>query len=240
MIYLDLKGLAEQSGITEKDLLAMPLKEVVKLDKDIRDKKETDEAEARAVDETYKEYVRRFFRPMEYLKKWFSEDEIVAACAKFMKITDLAEETFVRGASENSGSRIGIFLRRERRKVAEYKGTWQRKVMADGAVFHTTNRYQNVHGMKEVLTFLLLARCPYLSEYKLDVYDISESDDWIYVEIGGESLYTPFSALMDKDAEKIVTTHLNYWHGYNSKLDEKNEAFIQSQPVQEFLAKVAA
>jgi len=52
-------------------------------------------------------------------------------------------------------------------------------------------------------------------------------------------LYCPVSALFAKDADKIVSTHLNYWHGYGSgKYDKREQAFIESDTVKEFLADV--
>ena len=79
------------------------------------------------------------------------------------------------------------------------------------------------------------------------MYDLNEENDWFFVEnpdnkngYAEASLYVPFSAVMSKDAEKILETHRNYWHKYgNGKYDEAVDKFLASDFVQGFLAKVA-
>lgn len=243
-MILNLEEFTEKYGISEETLMNMKLKDILRIpekqkEEEMRKQKRQEEIQSRAQDETYRTYVMKFLENVEYLKKWFSEEEIIRACTAHMGIRDLVQEEFIPGATRELQIQRGIFLREERRKVEEHRGAWSREVYKDGAVFHVRNRYQGVCGAHKVTKELLLSRCPYLKDYDIYVYDVDEGNDWVFVKFGLDSLYTPFSAFMEKDADKIVKTHLDYWRGYNHGKDyEMQNNFIQSKPVQEFLRKV--
>lgn len=149
----------------------------------------------------------------------------------------MTEEFAVRGFCENCFV-TADFLRHEKRNFIETKGAWSKEVHDDASIFRVANRYQSLSVSKAV-KHLLLQKMPFLQDYKIDLYDIDERNDWIYVNINETSLYTPFSCLLNHDANGIIDTHFNYWHDYkHGKEDETVKTFLVSKEVKEFLEKV--
>jgi len=246
---IDIEFIKKYVNINEDELMMRLVKDAVALQKEAEENKAALETQERLNDSKYPGIVLKFWRQVPYLRQYFTDDEIVAVAAKHLSVRDLTQEYFVRGfRGQEDIERIEKhanmeFLRHERRhRFEEYKSGWKREVEDEADVFLMASQYQSYHDGNPVRE-LLESKLPYLKKYKVDAYSPSKSNDWIYIKFGEDahSLYCPISALFEKDIDKIVSTHLNYWNNYgNGKYDEREQAFIESDVVKAFLADVVA
>ena len=245
MKKLDIEFIKKWTNYSEEELMEKLVKDAYSLQEEAEKNKLSEEIKERKQDEEYPVYVEMFFDCKDYLLQYFSMQEIIDACAIHMSKRDLGREITIRGHRETYPG--GIFKKHTTATFKEYRGRWEREVRDNGTVFIAKNPYQGVSGGHEVVKELLLQKCPWLQEYTVQIYDVSERNDWIYIDLksnidscAAKSLYVPFSALMNKDAENIIKTHQDYWHRYgNGKYDEDTKQFIESSEVREFLKKVS-
>ncbi len=245
---IDLDYIRKWVDISEEELMQRLVKDAVGLQKEAKEKEKAEIIKKRKNDSTYNiAFVKKFFDMFGYLNQFFTEEEILEACKNHMDKRDLTTEQVIRGYHVKDTDYYTVLTADENYSFEEHRGSWKREVRGIGTKVLMRNRYQSVRGAQDVALELLLKKCPFLSEYELKVYDLNEENDWFFVEnpdnkngYAEASLYVPFSAVMSKDAEKILETHRNYWHKYgNGKYDEAVDKFLASDFVQGFLAKVA-
>lgn len=253
---IDIELIKKYVDITEEELMMRLVKDAVGLQKEAEENKHRSEVQERLADPEYRKYVIMFWKEYDYLKQYFTDDEIIEAAAEFMPKSFLVTELAVPGhrqKDEPLSYRPSIFKRYGYTEFTEMRGSWERKVQK-AATFYTVAYDYQIHSSDSV-KYLLMNRFPYLNECdQVDVYDIDDRNDWIYIglpftwadENGVEKesihpLYTPVSALMNCDPDAIVETHLKYWNGYNGvKYNEREKAFVDSAPIQAFLKRVKA
>lgn len=242
---IDIDFIKKWVDISEEELMQRLVKDAVGLQEEAEKNKKTSDVEKRIQDETYDiAFVKKFFRQFAYLNQYFSDEDILAACKRHLEKRDLAKEDRIRGYKDTDTIYYtvvghGTFY------FTEHRGKWEREVRDEGTVVLISNEYQGLV-TSEVTRDLLLQRCPWIKEYNLEIYEIYARRDLIFVKNPDENteyatkyLYVPFSALMDKDAEKIINPHKKYWHDYGSgKYDEETEKFLSSDFVREFLENV--
>ena len=245
---IDIDFIKKWVNITEEELMQRLVKDAIGLQKEAEENQRDSLIKERKADTSYDlAFIQKFFRQYKYLSKYFSGDEILAACKRHMDKSDLTRTETIRRYVEEDTPYYTV-LDHGTYTFKEYRGTWERDVRDTGTKVLVSNQHQNIYGASDVVRDLLLQRCPYLNAYDMKIYEINEGNDWIFIKTpeqnGGyseSSLYVPFSALMEKDAEKIVETHRNYWHEYGSgKYDEETDKFLSSSFVTDFLAKVSA
>ena len=246
MALLDLEFIKKWVDITDEELMQRLVKDAVGLQKEAEANKRAADIAERKVDTSYTmDMIKRFFRQYDYLSQYFSDEEIETAVKNNMGKRDFTSEQWFHTMSEECS--MGMFLRHERGKYTEYRGSWSREKQEMGSVYLVANQYQNVSGASDVTRELLLSRCPWVADYRVSIYDVGTYNDWIYFEnpekdnagYSVASLCVPFSALIEHDSEKIVQTHRDYWHRYNAKYDEATEIFLKSDFVKGILEKVA-
>lgn len=240
---LDLEFIKKWVNISDEALMQRLVKDAIGLQKEAEANKRAADIAKRKADSSYTmEMIMRFFRQYKYLSQYFSDKEIEIAVKNNMGKRDLTSEQWIHTMSEECS--IGMFLRHEKGKFTESRGSWSRERQDMGSVYLIANQYQNVSGAPDVTRELLLSRCPWIADYKVSIYEVDTRNDWIYFEnpdkagYSAHSLYVPFSALMEHDPEKIVQTHRDYWHSYNAKYDEDTEVFLKSDFVKGILEKV--
>lgn len=245
MTMIDIEYIKKWVDISEEELMERLVKDAISLQREARNNEHAAKVAERLADERYPRMVEQFLDNYDYLSKYFSKEEIVNACAQNMGINDLTRETVRRGIFAPEDKFGMIFVRHTEGTVTfkEYNGSWEREVRDYGTVYLEKNRYQSVSGGHDVNKLLILSAAPWLKDYKVTVYDINHSSDWIYVDLGEEeehSLYVPTSAIFEKDAQRIIDCHKNYWHNYGcGKYDAREEEFLNSPLVKQFLEKVA-
>ena len=246
---IDIEFIKKYVNISEEELMMRLVKDALALQKEAEANKAKIEADKRLQDPEYSNIVLKFWRQCDYLCQYFADEEIVAAAAKFLSIHDLVHEHYVRGCrlpediERLENHRNMKFLRHDRRhKFEEYsKNGWKREVEDEADVFWIASPYQRCCD-SEPIRYLLEQRFPYLKNYESKIYSLDKHNDWIYIRFGeARSLYCPVSALFEKDADKIKTTHLNYWKSYGrGKYDIREQEFVATEEVQQFLADVVA
>ena len=245
---IDLDYIRKWVDISEEELMQRLVKDAVGLQKEAKEKEKAEIIKKRKNDSTYNiAFVKKFFDMFGYLNQFFTEEEILEACKNHMDKRDLTTEQVIRGYHAKDTDYYTVLTAGKHYSFEEHSGSWKREVRDIGTKVLMRNRYQSVRGAQDVALELLLKKCPFLSEYELKVYDLNERNDWFFVEnpdnkngYAEASLYVPFSAVMSKDAEKILETHRNYWHQYNNGIyAEAVDEFLASDFVQGFLTKVA-
>ena len=234
---LTLKEIAEFNGMTMEDLKQKSIVEVERLEKEMKKKKAFDEQTRNAEDEEYARIVRKYFTPFEYLKQWWTEEEIIYACSKNASVSDIVEKKETEAAkcyeanAEFIESRMGYVPQYDKhgRELAERKYTHVN-------VFRVTNPYQGLcHG--KVFLDLLYMKFPELKEFNFNAYEFLnyEIDKYeIYPTAPGVcSIYTPFAALMNKDISAIEKRNRAYAKSYNygEFTPEKAEERLKSPEV---------
>lgn len=243
---IDIEFIKKWTNISEEELMMRLVKDAVGLQAEAEENQKKTILEERKNDKSYSvEFIKKYFRQYSYLEKYFTPIEILEACKIHMAKRDFIEKMYLRGHHPNCS--YGEFLEYTTHTFKEYKGRWEREVRDDATVVLVPNRYQDINGANEVIKHLLLSKFPFLNDYKLNVYRVDNQNDWFFIdnpneneEYGSSSLYVPFSAIMEKDTDKIVGTHRKYWHNYgNGKYDEKTEEFLNSDFVKEILEKIS-
>lgn len=248
---IDIELIKQYVDITEEELMMRLVKDAVGLQKEAERNKRRKETEDRLADPDFRKYVLMFWCDYKYMSQYFTDDEIVAAAARYMSKSNLSTEIAVLGArpeGEPIGYCTAIYKSQGYSEFTEYKGSWARKVRKPATFYIIANSYQCESG--DVSKYLLMRRLPYLKDcFKIDVYKDFSFNDWIYIgfpeetkdgKVIAHSLYTPISALMGKDAQAIIDCHLKYWHDYGfGKYDAREKEFIERDDVQAFLKKVA-
>ena len=245
---LDLDFIQRWVKISKEELMERLVKDAVGLQKEAEENKKAAVIKERQEDPEYDiSFVKDFFIQYGYLSRYFTDEEILAACQRNMAKSDLTEKAYARGHRDTYYGHYR-FVGYTTHIFKEFRGNWEREVKDDASIFLVPNKYQNVCGAAAVVEMLLLQRCPWLTEYTVKIYDVNEHNDWIYIEnpeknagYSASSLYVPFSALMEKDADKIAETHRKYWREYGTgKYDEAAEKFLAGEFVRDFLEKVRA
>lgn len=251
MRSIDIEFIKKYVDITEEELMMRLVKDALGLQQEAEANKKEQERQERLNDPEYRKLLLKFWNQVPYLQKYFTDDEIVHAAACFMSKNSVTTEMYRRGYYDGpKETPYSIFLRHGTHEFTEERGSWSRKVTDRASVFLVANQYQGVSGGHDAVKQLLFEKLPYLKKYNPSVYDISDSNDWIYIPIeytdedgntNPHYLYCPVSALMKKNPNKIVKTHRNYWNRYGcGKYDAKENAFLESEGVQVFLKEVSA
>lgn len=239
---IDIDFIKKWVNISEDELMQRLVKDAIGLQEEAEKNKKKADVEKRMQDETYDiAFVKKFFHQFAYLNQYFSDEDILAACKRRLEKRDLAREDRIRGYKDNDTNYYTV-IGHGTFSFTEHRGSWEREVRDEGTIILIPNMYQGCVAC-EVTKDLLLQRCPWIKSYSLEVYEIDYGNDWIFVKSSDEntkyatkSLYVPFSALMDKDAEKIINTHRKYWHDYGrGKYDAETEKFLSSDFTQNFL-----
>lgn len=237
---IDLEFIRKWVKISEEELMMRLVKDAIALQKEAENNKMAFEVSERLANPEYARIVLKFWNQVSYLKKYFTDDEIIKAAANHLSMRSIVTEEYIRGKKDCLFNGFWEFIRYGKHTFTESKGGWTRDVVDTCSVFRVPSQYQAVSGGNAAVKELLELKLPYLKDYDVKVYEIDDRNDWIYISINNHSLYCPVSALMDKDSSKIKDTHLNYWHQYgNGKYDDRETAFIESDEVKNFLNIVA-
>lgn len=229
IIRFDLDTIAGYLGKNTEEVKEMPVKDVLQAQQDLDKQKIQDNIASLRRDENYPELIRKFFTPYEMLSGYFTEDEIVQACAEHnIKENDLCKEIKIplSESSEYYHSHPGQYSYKETdfRYISRYD-RWGRelaeKKRAKCKIFLAKSDYQgHVHG--DIIRSLLLSRFPELSAYNVDCYGMSFEKDNYEVYISKKeaenpgSIYTPFDALMTGDVEAIRERNRSYCEMYHN------------------------
>ncbi len=218
LYHLEMDELAEYKGCKVDELKAYSYAELESMIADMKKDKIIKRNKMNAKDKEFERLVLKFFEPLSLLRPWFTDNEIVLACANTgVTESQLCQEHNVPVGNQCSYIHNAEFIRRSWESIPQYdshgRELMERK-REQRDVFRIASRYQGLcHG--EVFLHLLYSRYPELSKYGFSAYSMSGSDrDYeIYPKNG---IYVPFTALMSGDVDRIMFRNREYCKSYNN------------------------
>lgn len=186
-----------------------------------------------AKDEEYERLVLKYFRPVGFLRNFFTDKQIVLACAHTgVTVGDICGEQLV-SPGKKCFYANAEYLRTSQESVPQYDARGrelmerERKTMD---VYRVAAQYQNLHHGKVIMN-LLCNRYPALREYGFKAYSMDYDRDYeIYPENG---VYTSLAAMLSGDVDWIIHRNREYCKLYNNGRysPEKCEEAFKSQDV---------
>lgn len=225
--HLDLDRLSEHTKTSVEELKKLSYEKLELMMKDMEHAKFVERNNRNAKDEEYERLILKFFTPVPFLRHWFTDHEIVLACARTgVTDRDICQEFLVQPGQKpfyndaeylRTSTEYVPQFDRQGRELAER----ERKVMD---VYRVRNRYAGLsHG--KVILELLYGRYPELEAFGFKAYEMSGSDYEIYPKNG---IYTSFTALMSGNVDAIIFRNRKYSAWFNNgrySVKECEEAF---------------
>lgn len=218
LYYVDLEGLSQFYKIEKESLKGKTYNELKKMEEDMKRKKADILASNHERDAEFARIVRKFFIPFQYLLQWFTEEDIIRACA-----INVTEQDIVSYYSVRSGSEYAFpdaeYVKTGMDYIPRYTKSGERLMYGEHTkcdTYRIRNHYQGVcHG--KVILHLLYEKYPRLQEYKFSAYEYTayEYPGKLPYEIYAKNVYFPFAALMEKDIAAIIKRNQEYAVSYN-------------------------
>lgn len=115
---IDIELIKKWVDISEEELMQRLVKDAIGLQKEAEENRNKARIKKRNTSSkgglSYAEIVEKFLDNYSYLSKYFSKGEIVEACSHHMDISNLTEETTVRGWRDDEDTFYGVYLRHEK------------------------------------------------------------------------------------------------------------------------------
>lgn len=233
LYYIDLKGLSQFYKIEKEALKMKTFNELEKMEEDMKRKKADILASSNERDAEFGRIIRKFFKPFQFLLQWFTEEDIIRACAANVTERDIISYHNVRSGSGcfypgSEFEKTGMsYLPRYAKSGEEL----MQREYTKCDIYRIRNQYQGIcHG--KVILYLLYQKYPFLQEYNFLAYEYSEYENRPY-EIYAKNVYFPFAAIMEKDIAAIIKRNLEYAVSYNhgEYTPEKVAARLESEEV---------
>lgn len=213
---LNLDRLSEFTGRAIEDLKKETYDALETMIADMEKQKFLEQNRKNSRDEEYERLVLKFFTPVKLLRHWFTDREIVLACAN----TGVTESGICGEVHVEPGRKCWYpgaeFIRTSVEAVKQYDAHG-RELMERSYekrdVYRVANQYQGTrHG--QVVLNLLYGRYPELSKYGFDAYSMDGVSGYeIYPK---NHIYVPFAALMGGDVDWILNRNREYCAWYNN------------------------
>ena len=98
MSMIDIDFIKKWVNISEEELMQRLVKDALGLQKEAEKNEQKAKIKERKEDKAYNiSFVKKFFRQYDYLSKYFSDKEILAACKRHMSKDGIAREETYRG-----------------------------------------------------------------------------------------------------------------------------------------------
>lgn len=214
--HLDLDRLAEFSGRTVDDLKTESYASLEAMSNSMEHEKFVNQNKKNAEDAEYERLVLKFFEPLDLLRHWFDDREIVLSCAR----TGVRDSQICQEVNVEPGGRCWYsnaeYVRTSVESVRQFdkKG---RELMESARmkrdVYHVAGQYQGLcHG--QVILDLLYGRYPELARFGFQAYGMGGDLDYeIYPK---NNIYTSLAALMSGDVDWILHRNREYCKWYNN------------------------
>lgn len=221
LYYLELDKLAEFEQTTVEELKKLSYECLEEKISSMRKAKIIERQKESEEDVLYRHLVTSYFYPFGFLRHWFTEDEIVLACAA----EDVTEHSLCREQampvrdSKTLTHTKGEYLRTSFESVYEYNRHGRRyadPVRKKMDVYRVASEYQgSCHGA--VILRLLYEKYPKLSTYGFSAYSMGygESDYEMYPR---NNIYTSFTSLMAGNVDAIIHRNHSYCINYNHSI----------------------
>lgn len=146
LYMLELDSLSEYTNISIDDLMNKTYNELVEMIRKMNEEKANNETKRNAEDAEYRRIVLKFLEPLEFLKQWWSEDEIIEACTQtHTSIRDLCSEELVQPGHKCHRT-PNEFLRTSVESVPQYDchgREYMERARTTRDVYRVINHYQS-------------------------------------------------------------------------------------------------
>lgn len=216
LYYLNLDELSEYTGFTIDELKERSYTDLEFMMNNMKNDKIIARNNRNAQDDEYERLVLKYFEPVQFLRHWFDDKEIVFACAHTgITERDLCAEMVVE-PGHKCLYKNNEYLRTSTELVPQYD-TYGRELVERKRkkmdVYRVVNRYQGTrHG--EVVLYLLYRRYPELVQFGFSAYSMSHEPN--YEIYPNNHVYVPFAALMSGDIDAIIFRNREYCKQYNN------------------------
>ena len=213
--YLELDDLSAYTGMPVDELKKKPYADLEAAIEAMKRDKFINQNNKNAQDKEYERLVIKYFRPFQFLCRWFDEREIVLACADSgITLRDLCSETNVEPGTKCHYSEAE-YLRTSFESVPQYdkydRELAERK-REKRDVYRVVNQYQHVrHG--KVIQKLLYDRYPELEKFEFSFYGMDSTSYEIYPK---NDIYVNFAAMMSGNVDAILFRNEEYCKCYNN------------------------
>lgn len=213
--HLDLDALAAYENMPVEKLKEKSYAELETMIEAMQEDKFIKQNNVNARDAEYKRLVLKYFKPVSLLSHWFSEDEIVYACAH----TGITERDLCQEINVPVGSKYhhhdSEFLRTDIAYVPQYDSRGRQLLNGKHEkrdIYRIAHQHQDLWHGKAVL-YLLYHRYPELKKFKFSAYSLDAHDYEIYPKNG---IYTSLTAIMSGDIDWILYRNREYCKEYNN------------------------
>lgn len=208
--------LSEYFGRSIDDLKAETYLCLEELTEQMRREKAEDGRKRNAEDQEFHRIVKKYFTMWDFLRKWWSEEDIIMAVSRQAGVANLVEEKEIRqgthcpyGKAEYITTRMGFLPQysRDGEELSEREYT-----KCD--IYRIQNQYQTaVHG--KIVLDLLYSMYPELKEFGFEAFGSYSFEQDSYEIYPKNKIYTPFTALMEGDIEAIKERNRSYARSFN-------------------------
>ena len=210
------EDLSEYFGRTVEDLKTETYLRLEALTEQMKQEKAKGSQKRNAKDKEFQRIVKKYFTMWDFLRRWWSEEELILAISRQAEVKDLVSELEVRQNASCHDPK-GEYITTRMGYLPQYTKNGEelaRREYTRCDVYRIPNQYQtNVHG--RIILDLLYGRYPELEEFDFKAYGwygYKRDDYGIYP---ANKIYTPFAALMDGDIEAIKEGNRSYAKSYN-------------------------
>ncbi len=234
---MDLDSLSEYTGKSIEELKAESYSSLETMIKDMQNNKIIERNNRNAKDEEYERLVLKYFEPVDLLRHWFDDKEIVLACAR----NSVTEKELCTEVCVSPGGRCHYsnaeYIRTSLEAVPQYDSRGNELMEREHKtmdVYRIANTYQGLcHG--KVILSLLYARYPELAQFGFSAYGMSGGQD--YEIYPANDIYTSITALLSGDVDWIIHRNREYCKFYNKgryTLEECNRVFRTGEALKMF------
>lgn len=229
----DITDLSEFYGLPEDQLIEKSISEILTMRDSMMKQKATDASLQRAQDTEYIRIVKKYLEIYPLLAKYWSDADIIPACARHMSMSDIVQERYVPIENIRTNPQdCKIFgpnteyIRTSIESVPRYARSPKGEELLHRAskqchVYRTENQYQGIHH-GDIALDLLYNTYPELKEFDFGAYEYVSYEK--QYEIYPKShIYTPFDALMARDINAIIDRNMEYAKSYNAGIYTPDE-----------------
>ncbi len=236
----DLEALSNSTGKSVEELYNMSLSDILALKEEMNANIQKTQTYSKLSDQNYRQLVIKYLEPYHLLSKYWTDDEIIQACAICnINIGELTEEYY--SSVQNCPYPVNDYITYDYRTVRRFTKSGEELLYGERKkvnVFRIRHHCQHIYYSK-VIKHLLLSTYPQLKDCNFSIYGLQygeKEDSYEIYPKNPSCIYTPFKALMEKDIDTIIKRNIDYAKAYNfgEYTPEKARQRLASKEVQAY------
>lgn len=225
IMHVDTDELKKFHNLTDEQFRNCTINEILKLNDTMLYHKKQQQFAANNTDAEYKRIMKKYLAIFPLLNQYWSEDEIIAACAKHVTLSDIVtEENIPCNRISCSPQDYGLhynppleYLRTGVATVRRYTKSGEELLYGESKkcfIYRKAYEYQGTkHG--KIILELLYQTYPELRQFEFEAYEYREYENHYEIYPKHINCYTPFHALLTRDIDAIINRNEQYCKSYN-------------------------